>query len=214
MEKKKFPGQIWELWRRSLIDMDSKLKLIVDSLGLDRFKLDEPIKEHTFLKVGGPAKLFFISFTTSELVKIVKMCRELKVPFFIFGSGSKIMISDLGFDGLVIKNRTKNIHTVSVKGKVSKIGIGVEEALIEVESGLSVAKFAEALDLQGLSSGEFSNIPGTIGGNLFVNRFLQMKAKSIKVLDRASYVEEIEVFELRSNLHIILSAVFKIKAKE
>ena len=194
-------------------DMDSRYKLIVDSFGEDRFKFDEPISDHTVLKIGGPAKLFFIAFTEAEFVKIIKMCRDLKVPFFIFGSGSKIMISDSGFEGLVIKNRTKNIHTVSVKGKVSKLGIGVEEALIEVESGLSIEKFAQALDLQELASEEFSNIPGTIGGNLFVNRFLQMKAKSIKVLDRSSDVEEIEVFELRPNLHIILSAVFKIKAK-
>src|SRR3990172_3378489 len=112
--------------------MDSKFKLIVDSIGKDRFKFNEPLKDYTASGVGGPAKLFFIAFTERELVNIVSMCRQLKLPHFLFGTGSKIMISDLGFDGLVIKNRTKNIQTVSVKGKVTKFGIGVDEALIEV----------------------------------------------------------------------------------
>lgn len=193
--------------------MDSKFKLIVDSFGKDRFKFNEPIKDYTALSSGGAVKLFFIAFTASELIKLVKMCRELKLSFFIFGTGSKIMISDAGFEGLVIKNRTKNIQTVSVKGKVTKYGIGVEEALIEVESGVSINKFCEYLDSQGLESSEFLSIPGSIGGNLFLNRFLQSKVKSIKVLDSISEVEEISPDVLSLKKHIILSAVFKMKAK-
>lgn len=193
--------------------MDQKFKLIVDSFGKDRFKVNEPLKDHTALGLGGSARLFFIAINIQELVRLIQMSRELKVPFFIFGSGSKMIISDSGFDGLVIKNRTKNIHTVSVKGKVSKFGIGVEEALVEVESGVSVARFQEALDSQGLSSKEFSAIPGTIGGNLFVSRILQNQVKSIKVLTLDSEVEEIEASKLRMRQHIILSAVFKTKAK-
>lgn len=193
--------------------MDSKYKLIVDSFGKNRFKFDEPLKDYTLLKVGGPAQFFFIAFTNQELIKIVEMCRQLKLLFFIFGTGSKIMISDQGFPGLVIKNRTKNIKTVSVKGKVSKFGIGVEEALIEVDSGVSISKFCEYLDSQGLSSLEFINISGTIGGNLFLSRFLQTKVKSIKVLDSASEIDDISAEDLSFKKHIILSAVFRIKAK-
>lgn len=193
--------------------MDSKFKLIIDSFGRDRFKFDEQIKDYTALNVGGPAKLFFIAFTTSELVKLIKICRDLKLAYFIFGTGSKMMISDAGFEGLVIKNRTKIIKTISVKGKVTKWGIGVEEALIEVDSGVSINKFCEYLDAQGLEKSEFARIPGSIGGNLFLNFFLQSKVKSIKVLDWASEVEEIKAENLRPKKHIILSAIFKIKAR-
>ncbi|MCR4306231.1 MAG: FAD-binding protein, partial [Candidatus Daviesbacteria bacterium] len=143
--------------------MDSKFKLIVDSFGKDRFKFNEPIKDYTASGVGGPAKLFFIAFTGQELVKIINMCRQLNLPYFLFGIGSKMMISDAGFDGLIIKNRTKDIQTVSVKGKVTKFGIGVEEALIEVESGVSIKRFAEYLNSQDLETAGFS-MSGTIGG--------------------------------------------------
>lgn len=193
--------------------MDTKYKLIIDSFGHDRFKFDEPLKDYTASGVGGPAKLFFIAFTTSELIKITKMCRELKLPYFIFGTGSRIMIFDAGFDGLVIKNRTKNIQTISVKGKVTKIGIGVEEALIEVDSGVSLNKFIEFLDSSNLSSEEFGGVSGTIGGNLNLSKFLQTHVKSIKVLDSDSEIDDISADELSPKKHIILSAVFNVKAK-
>lgn len=193
--------------------MDNKYKLIIDSFGKDRFKFDELLKYHTSFKVGGPAKLFFIAFTTEELVKIIDITRQLKLQFFLFGTGSKIMISDQGFDGLVIKNRTKNIRTISIKGKVSKVGIGVEEALVEVDSGVSISKLCEYLDSNGLASLQISGIRGTVGGTLLINKTLQTHVKSIKVLDLNSNIEEIEALKLRGRMHIILSAVFKIKAK-
>lgn len=193
--------------------MDNKFKLIVDSFGKDRFKFDEPLKDYTTLAIGGPAKLFFIAFTTQELIKLVSMCRELNLPFFLFGTGSKFMMSDQGFNGLVIKNRTKDITTISVKGKVSKFGIGIEEAMVEVDSGVSIAKFAEYLDSQGLLSEEFKSLPGSLGGNLFINRTLQSKVKSIKVLDLNSDTEEIGPQDLSLKRHIVLSAVLKLKAK-
>lgn len=193
--------------------MDNKYKLIVDSFGKEKFKFNESLKDYTALKVGGPATIFFIAFTSHELIKIVKMCRQLKLPFFIFGTGSKIMMSDIGFEGLVIKNRTKNVQTVSVKGKVTKFGIGVEEALVEVESGVSIAKFCEYLSTQGLSTSEIEGIPGSVGGNLFLNRFLQRITKSIKVLDLYTEIERIRPEELNLKRHIIISAIFKVKAK-
>ncbi|MBI2599945.1 hypothetical protein HYW43_03430 [Candidatus Daviesbacteria bacterium] len=60
---------------------------------------------------------------------------------------------------------------------------------------------------------EIEGIPGSIGGNLFLNRFLQRITKSIKVLDLDSEIEQIGVEELNFKRHIIVSAVFKVKAK-
>lgn len=191
-----------------------KYKLIIDLFGIDRFKFNEPIKNYTASEAGGPAKIFFIAFTIRELTKIINMCRELKLQYFLFGTGSKIMMSDAGFDGLVIKNRTKNIQTLSVKGKVSRFGIGIEEALVEVESGVSMKKFIEILDNQRLQTDVFADLPGSIGGNLFFSSFLQMRAKSIKVLDLKSNIWDIEPKELSIKKHIILSSVFRIKAKD
>jgi len=100
-----------------------------------------------------------------------------------------------------------------VKGKVTKYGIGVDEALIEVESGVSINRWVEYLNSQSLETSEFASIPGSIGGNLFLSKFLQNRVKSIKVLDSKSEIIEIPVETLNPKRHIIISAVFRIKAK-
>lgn len=192
--------------------MDNKLKLIKDTFGFDKFKVDESFAGITALKVGGPAKLFVIAFTQNEIIKLITYCRQLKVPFMIFGTGSKMMISDKGFDGLVIKNRTRGIKIASIKGKVSRVGIGVDEAMVEVESGVSMNNFTDYLKAQGLLYGDFTNIPGSIGGNLFLNQVLQSRAQEIKVLNLNGKVENRKPYEVSLSKHIILSAVLKIKA--
>lgn len=193
--------------------METKLKLIADTFGLDRVKFNQPLAEFTTLKVGGKASLFFIAFTQNELIKIITFCRDLKIPFFLFGTGSKMIISDKGFLGVVIKNRTKNIKILSIKGKVGKAGIGVESATIEAESGLSMDSFTEFLDKQSLISEPFVNSSGSIGGNLFVNKNLQEKVEGLKILDEDENIEEIAIENLSLQKHIILSAILKIKSK-
>lgn len=192
--------------------LDDKIKLIADSIGPEKFKFNEPVAPFTALGVGGPAKLFFIAFTQQEIIKIVEMARSLKVPLIVFGTGSKHMISDKGFDGIVVKNRTKNMSVVGVKGKVSKEGIGVSEAMVEVDSGVSLNALVEFLIQQNLDSSGLENLPGSIGGNLFLNRSLQDKVQKIKILNEDSDEEEINSDQLNLRKQIILSAVFKFKA--
>jgi UDP-N-acetylmuramate dehydrogenase len=193
--------------------MDNNLKLIADSFGPDLIKFNEPLSLHCELKVGGPAKLFFVAVRTQEIIRMVEMARGLKVPVFIFGSGSKMMMSDQGFEGVVIKNRTKNIKVVSIKGKVSKTGIGVSEAMVEIDSGMGISRLATFLDKEGLQSDDLAGITGTLGGGLFINRTLQDKTKSVKVIEDQEIIE-IEPRELSLRKHVILSAVLKFKSKQ
>ena len=194
--------------------MDNKLKLITDAFGKEKFKFNEPVANHTALKVGGPAGLFFVAVAPREIIRIITEARKLKLPLLIFGTGSKMMVSDHGFNGLVVKNRTKNIAVVGVKGKVSKMGVGVEEAFVEVDSGVSINSLTEFLDKQGLQSEDLSDIPGSVGGNLFINANLQNKCKNIKVITQDSEIEEIKAEELSLRKQIILSVVFKFKSKK
>lgn len=193
--------------------MEDKLKIIAKTFGEEKFKFGEILKYHTILKTDGSAGLFFVSFTQKEIIKLVTICNELNVPFVIIGMGSKIVFPDKGFNGLVIKNRTRDMDTISVKGKVTRKGIGVEEAVLEVDSGVSIEKFIDYLDKEKLVSLEFKDIHGTIGGNIFVSEILQNRVKSIKVLDLNLDVERIQPSELSLRKHIVLSVIFKIKTK-
>lgn len=194
--------------------MDEKIKLLAKSFGIEKVKFDEKIAPHTTLKLGGTVKLFTVAMSERELIKLVEQSKEFKIPFLVFGTGSKLIISDHGFNGIVIKNRTQNIKITSVKGKVAKGGIGVESILIEVDSGVTIDKLVEFIKKQGLNERNFEGITGSLGGNIFTNRSLQEAAESIKILNLIDEIEIITPQQLKLREHIVLSAVLKVKSKD
>lgn len=85
--------------------MKQNYQAIIDHLGQKRVKQDEPLSKHSYIKIGGPANLFFTAKTRQELINAVQLALKHQVPFAILGWGSNTLISDQGFRGLVIKNR-------------------------------------------------------------------------------------------------------------
>ena len=107
-------------------------------------KKDEPLSKHTTFKVGGPARYFCIVKTLDDLRKAIKYAKIKKLKVFILGAGSNILVSDLGFDGLVI----------NFKGA----------------AGVKLQQFLNYCADKGLSGLEFlAGIPGTIGGAIYMN---------------------------------------------
>lgn len=131
---------------------------------------DEPLLKHTYFKIGGPAKLFFEAKNTEDFVLALKTAHKLKIPTVVLGGGANVLVSDKGFDGLVIKNRTDGVKLVGFKGTMGKTGTGIKNALVWVVSGTlmnRVARFTIDQNLEGL---EFLlSVPGTVGGGLKIN---------------------------------------------
>lgn len=68
-----------------------------------KFKRNVLLKNYTTFKIGGPAKYFYIAKTKEDLIEAIKKAKKIKLPFFILGGGSNLLVSDKGFNGLVIK---------------------------------------------------------------------------------------------------------------
>ena len=71
-----------------------------------------PLKNYTTFRIGGKAKYFFEAKNKEEAIKALKIAKELKLPFFVLGAGSNLLVLDKGFKGLVIRiqnTRYKNI---------------------------------------------------------------------------------------------------------
>lgn len=193
--------------------MSGKIGVIRSSLGPERVKLNEKLSYHTYTKIGGPAECFYIATTQNELVEGLNVANDLTVPFCVFGSGTKMLVSEPGLPGLVIKNRTSQIKISGIKGKVGREGLGVAEALLEVDSGVTIGKLNEYIEEQNLRPiSTFSSSHSTIGGTIFLDPNLQNLTQKIKVWDDGT-VSEIDSIDLNRNKHIVLSAVFKIKAE-
>jgi UDP-N-acetylenolpyruvoylglucosamine reductase len=192
--------------------MKDALKLLERELGAVRVKYNESLKYHLASGFDVSAECFYIATTIKELTQVLDLTRELKIPFFLFGAGTKVLISKK-IEGLTIKNRTSGIRVSGVKGKVSVNGIGVDEAMVEIESGVSLQKTNEFLKDQKLRQFNFPYIPNsTIGGALYVTPPLQDLTQKVKIWSDGE-ISETEVYDLKRT-DIVLSIIIKVKAAE
>ena len=119
---------------------------------------NEPMKNHTSFKVGGPADIFIEPDDRAELVKAIKDLREQGVSYYIIGNGSNLLVSDKGLRGAVVKIGDKF-------GSVS-----INNDIITAESGVLLSTLSKMAAREGLTGMEFaSGIPGSLGGAVTMN---------------------------------------------
>lgn len=124
----------------------------------DNILLEEPMKKHTTFRIGGPAKYYVMPQTKEQVKDIIECCKESDMPYYILGNGSNLLVSDKGYEGVVIQI-FKNMNEILVEGNVIKAQAG---ALLSTIA-------ARALDA-GLSGFEcLAGIPGTLGGACVMN---------------------------------------------
>ncbi|MGQ0537700.1 MAG: UDP-N-acetylmuramate dehydrogenase [Gemmatimonadaceae bacterium] len=130
----------------------------------------------TTFRIGGPADLLYDAVSADDLVNSVVLAREVGIPFFILGVGANILVSDLGFRGLVIRNRAPAARFI-------------EGDRLWAESGAIVHDLIVAAVRQGLSGLEhYVGIPSTLGGALWQNLHFLSPAPA---RERTMFLEEI-----------------------
>jgi UDP-N-acetylmuramate dehydrogenase len=124
-------------------------------------KLDEPMARHTTFGVGGPADIYVDARTEEQLRHAFVAANRHRVPVFIFGSGSNVLVGDLGIRGLVIENGYAEITGPSENGHGLRVRAG---------SGLSFSTLARRLAGAGYGGIEWAcGIPGSMGGAIVSN---------------------------------------------
>ncbi|MCL5783798.1 MAG: FAD-binding protein [Patescibacteria group bacterium] len=194
--------------------MEDRIRLLVKTFGDDRVKTNVDLSEYLQTGLGGPVKAFYIATTTRELIRVIEICKDLKLDFLVVGSGSKIALSQHGQDIIAIKNRSDSIRIFGIKGKVSRDGLGIEEAFLEVDSGVTLDRLAENSFKQGLGGFEIlRSTLGTVGGSFYVLPILREKAHQVKVLTPECEILVKESIRVAKE-DIILSVVFKLKSRK
>lgn len=131
----------------------------------DRLRSNEPLSEHTMLRLGGPADLWVAVQTTAELVEAVTLARQHQTPVFILGSGANLLIKDTGLRGLVIENRTGRVEFPVQADRPRD-----ETVFVVVESGVGLPRLARRCSKRGLGGLEWAvGVPGTVGGAVVNN---------------------------------------------
>lgn len=114
-----------------------------------------PLAPLTTLGVGGPARFFAEAGSADEVRRAVQYAAQRRLPLFVLGGGSNLVISDSGWPGLVLRVRTKGLEEREESGK----------AVFEVGAGEDWDAFvarAVARDCAGVEC--LSGIPGSVGG--------------------------------------------------
>lgn len=181
-----------------------------------KYLKDYPLGKMTTFGLGGCARFIIFVDTMKEMKDIFNKINEENLEYFILGRGANLLVSDKGFDGIVIK----------LGGEFKKINIRKEEVFCG--AGALVSRVSIYTIFKGFWGFEnFLDLPGTIGGALFMNAgcfgkdisdnlicldFLQNNGK-LKRLKK----EEINFSYRSSGLKergIILKAKFKLKKGE
>ena len=208
-----------------------KFEQLKQILGPLRVFENEPLAKHTYFKIGGPAKFFFAAKSVEDLKLALSTAYNLQIPFVVLGGGANVLISDKGFDGLVIKNQASGVKLVGIKGTIGRTGRGIKNALIWTASGTLMNQLAKFTLDQGLLGLEFLlSVPGTVGAGLKINAHFEVekgefignrllsatlfdpKTGSFKKVDRDYFNFSYDSSKIQKTGEIAIEAVFKADA--
>lgn len=195
--------------------MDWNLKELFDGENVGKLLIDEPMKNHTSFKIGGPVDALIIPNEEGQIINIIKICKRENIPYFIMGNGSNLLVKDGGIRGIVIKIQ-EGFNKIEIKG-----------SRIYAQAGALVTAVSKRAMSHSLTGMEFANgIPGTVGGALTMNAGAyggEMKdvVFSVRAIDRDLNIidisnEEMEFGYRKSRVVrdglILLSTVIDLKA--
>ena len=194
---------------------DEIVTRLINITGKDNVRINEPMKNHTTFKIGGPAQYYVTPESVTQIQEVVSLCKDKNIPLHVIGNGSNILVGDDGVDGVVLAL----FNTFS--------DYEIKDNVITAQAGMSLIKLAVIALREGLTGLEFaSGIPGSVGGAVYMNAGAydgQMKdvVTSVTVLDEAGNIRILGRDELdmgyrtsavAKNNMIVLQVVIELKS--
>lgn len=135
------------------------------------------LADKTWFKVGGPARFFCEPVNEQEFQQAIVWARQQELEIFILGEGANILVSDAGFNGLVIRPQLRSIgiqenffNADRAHDPVVSANSDTNCVFVTAGSGVSLADLIlSCLDKNIVGLEEFSGIPGTVGGSVYIN---------------------------------------------
>ena len=119
---------------------------------------NEPLSRHTSFRIGGPATVYVQPHSETDLIRVLNWVEAQKIPYFILGQGTNVLVSDRGLDAVVIST-SRALREIRLEGTRMTAG-----------SGVLLTKLAHKAHQANLKGLEFAiSIPGTLGGALVMN---------------------------------------------
>ena len=186
----------------------------------DEILENEIMSHHTTFRIGGPAKIFVKPKSAEQIIEIINLCNKHKVNYFILGNGSNLLVSDAGYNGVVIYIHENNFSNLNVQKEeennyIVTVGGGMLMKTLSIEACL--------LSLKGLE--DIIDIPGTIAGGIIMNASFRRAAlknplQKVKVVTPEGILKELNKEEcglhrrgsvLKDKKYLVIEVTFKLK---
>ena len=188
----------------------------------DRVKLEVPMERYTSYRIGGKCRAMVFPENIQEISSVVFFCLKNRISYFTIGKGTNLLVSDKGFDGVVI-NLSKAFNRFEIVDRASKNFIRVFS-----QGGANLPVMIRRFGKEGIGSLEFAcGIPGTVGGSIKGNAgsfgmSISERLEKLQVIDSEGEIREIPKnnisFEYRScnipDNYIIAGAWFKLQKRD
>ena len=154
---------VYDVRRNQVVCMEKNMNQILYNellkiMSEEQVKTEEPMKNHTTFRVGGPAEFFVMPRSAEEVKKVINLCRRESFPYYIIGNGSNLLVSDQGYRGVVLQIYKEMSY------------IEIEENVVVAQAGALLSAIANKALENGLTGFEFAaGIPGTLGGACVMN---------------------------------------------
>jgi len=123
-----------------------------------KFRLLEPMKHHTSIKIGGPVRVMFFPSKPEDMTDLYALLCENGVKPFVMGKGTNLLVKDGTLELAVIN--TMGLNSLEHTGDME----------ISAGAGVLLSRLAETAHESGLAGLEFAHgIPGTLGGAVYMN---------------------------------------------
>lgn len=156
-------------------------------------KHNECLAPYTTMKIGGSANLFVIAQNILQLETAIKLASKYSIHFLVIGNGSNIIVSDSGYEGLVILNNANRMKILScplssIKRKCTDSRFApfdnsyysnsvfqysdedTDDVAVRADSGMKISILMKELFKVGITGLQwFSGIPSTVGGAIYMN---------------------------------------------
>ena len=135
------------------------------------YRADEPLAAHCTFKIGGPADVFALPETEEQLCRVIALCKEQGVKYYLLGNGSNILFEDAGYRGVVIETMALKMG-IGFLEQVAHPGAAPGEVYdaVVAGAGLKLSSLCTAALENSLTGLEFAyGIPGTVGGAVYMN---------------------------------------------
>jgi UDP-N-acetylmuramate dehydrogenase len=192
---------------------DNLMNLLTPGIPAAQISRHEWLKNHTTLKVGGPADYFITAHTEEQAIFAMDTAKNARIPLLVLGNGSNILALDGGMRGAILYIG-KSMARIHVTGNT-----------VTAQAGASLATAARFAATHGLAGLEFaSGIPGTVGGGVTMNAgaygaeiggtIVSVRVYTdagIQTLTRSEMCFGYRTSIIQKNNWVVLSATFELK---